>query len=80
MIAEGCRVTAIGAGRPARVALDGGRAVLADDVVVATAGYTPSLGLLGMMLAIPIFSLVVSAWLFPLACRDIIRDRGAATT
>ena len=36
--------------------------------------------LLGMMLAIPIFSLVVSAWLFPLACRDIIRDRGAATT
>jgi gamma-glutamylputrescine oxidase len=45
-IAEGCRVTALGTGRPVRVELDGGRAVLADDVVVATAGYTPSLGLL----------------------------------
>ena len=45
-IAEGCRVTAVDDGRPVRVELVGGVTVIADDVVVATAGYTPSLGLL----------------------------------
>ena len=45
-IAEGCRVTAIDDRRPARLQLDHGVTVIADDVIVATAGYTPSLGLL----------------------------------
>jgi hypothetical protein len=55
--------------------------VFVNGLVTPVIGYflTPWLGLLGMMLATPIFSLVVSAWLFPLACRDIVRDRGNAT-
>ena len=60
-IAEGCRVTAVNDGRPARVELDGGVTVIADDVVVATAGYTPSLGLLrGRILPMHLQALVTA--------------------
>jgi gamma-glutamylputrescine oxidase len=44
-IFERSRVRAVGHGRPARVELEGGAVVLADEVVVATAGYTPALGI-----------------------------------
>jgi len=40
------RVRAIGEGRPVTLALGGGDEVIADHVVVATAGYTAELGLL----------------------------------
>jgi O-antigen/teichoic acid export membrane protein len=51
--------------------------VFFNGLVTPAIGYllAPSHGLLGMLVAMPIFSLVVSAWLLPLACRDIIRDR-----
>jgi gamma-glutamylputrescine oxidase len=42
---EGARVRHIGTGRPARLELSGGGDVIADDVVIATAGYSPGLGL-----------------------------------
>lgn len=45
-IFEGARVSDIGPGRAARLELRGGGEVLADQVVVATAGYTPELGLM----------------------------------
>jgi len=35
----------------------------------------PSFGLFGVLLATPIFSLLVSAWLLPWACRDVIKAR-----
>jgi O-antigen/teichoic acid export membrane protein len=54
--------------------------VFVNGLVTPVVGYflTPSLGLLGMMLATPLFSLLVSAWLFPLACRDVIQNRREA--
>ena len=45
-IFEGARVAAIGGRRPLRLEIVGGDEVVADEVVVATAGYTPHLGLL----------------------------------
>ncbi|MBS1153007.1 MAG: dependent oxidoreductase, partial [Myxococcaceae bacterium] len=45
-ILEGAKVTSVGRDRPVRLQLDGGGEVIADDVVIATAGYTPGLGLL----------------------------------
>jgi gamma-glutamylputrescine oxidase len=45
-IYEATRVAAISGERPARVELSGGACVLADEVIVATAGYTAELGLL----------------------------------
>ena len=45
-IFEGARVTKIGDGRPVRVEVQGGGEVLATEVVAATAGYTPDIGLL----------------------------------
>jgi gamma-glutamylputrescine oxidase len=45
-IFEGARVSKVGDGRPVRVEVAGGAEVVADDVVVATAGYTPEIGLL----------------------------------
>ncbi|MGB8507548.1 MAG: FAD-dependent oxidoreductase [Pyrinomonadaceae bacterium] len=46
MIFEGARVSDIGLSRPARLQMNGGGEILADEVVVATAGYTPELGML----------------------------------
>ena len=43
-IVEGARVAQLSRGRPVKLQLDGGAAVIADDVVIATAGYTPGLG------------------------------------
>jgi gamma-glutamylputrescine oxidase len=45
VILEETRVTALGDGRPVCLEIGGGGEVRADDVVVATAGYTPQLGL-----------------------------------
>ncbi|HEV7241679.1 MAG TPA: FAD-dependent oxidoreductase [Thermoanaerobaculia bacterium] len=45
-IFEGARVTKVSDGRPVRVEVHGGGEVIADDVVAATAGYTPEIGLL----------------------------------
>ena len=45
-IFEGARVLDIGRGQPVQLTLAGGGTVEADSVVVATAGYTPNLGLL----------------------------------
>ena len=45
-IFEGARVTKISDGSPVRVEVQGGAEVLAADVVAATAGYTPDIGLL----------------------------------
>lgn len=46
VIFEGAGVLAVSDGRPVRVDLEGDRVVVADEVVVATAGYTPEIGLL----------------------------------
>ncbi len=45
-IFEGTRVTGIGDSRPVRLAIGGGGKIIADEVVMATGAYTPSLGLL----------------------------------
>jgi gamma-glutamylputrescine oxidase len=45
-ILEGARVVSIGRDRPVRLQLEGGGEVIADDVVIATAGYTSGLGML----------------------------------
>ncbi len=45
-IFEGARVLKVSDGRPVRVEVEGGAEVVADDVVAATAGYTPEIGLL----------------------------------
>jgi gamma-glutamylputrescine oxidase len=45
-IFENARVSAISNGRPVRIETQGGGEVLADEVVAATAAYTPDLGLL----------------------------------
>jgi gamma-glutamylputrescine oxidase len=45
-ILEGARVTSIGRDRPVRLQLEGGAEVIADEVVIATAGYTAGLGVL----------------------------------
>lgn len=45
-ILERTRVTAVGRGRPARLEIAGGGEIRAGEVVVATAGYTPDLGML----------------------------------
>jgi len=46
MIYEDARVSDIKPGHPTRLELNGAGEMLADEVVVATAGYTPELGLL----------------------------------
>ena len=46
IVLEHTRVIAVGRGRPVRLEVAGGGEILADEVVVATAGYTPDLGLL----------------------------------
>lgn len=43
---ESSRVSAVSGRRPVRIAIDAGGEVRADDVVIATAGYTPDLGLM----------------------------------
>jgi gamma-glutamylputrescine oxidase len=69
-IYENARVTRLGDGRPVCLALEGGGEVLASDVVVATAGYTSSLGLLrGRVLPIHLQAVVTD----PLDARA--RDR-----
>jgi gamma-glutamylputrescine oxidase len=45
-ILEDARVIAIGRGRPVRLEIAGGGEVVTEEVVVATDGYTPDLGLL----------------------------------
>lgn len=56
---EGARVKSVGPNRPARLELEGGGEVLADEVVVATAGYTPGLGLMrGRVLPLHLQALV----------------------
>jgi hypothetical protein len=35
----------------------------------------PHWGLFGVLVATPMFSLVVSAWLLPLACRDLLAKK-----
>jgi glycine/D-amino acid oxidase-like deaminating enzyme len=58
IIWERARVHAIGEPRPVRLTLDRGE-VIADEVVVATAGYTPALGLLrGRVLPVHLQALV----------------------
>jgi O-antigen/teichoic acid export membrane protein len=49
--------------------------VLANGLVTPVLSYflAPSLGLFGVVLAMPMFSLFVSAWLLPLASRDLLR-------
>jgi O-antigen/teichoic acid export membrane protein len=50
--------------------------VLVNGLVTPVLSYwlAPSLGLLGVVLATPLFSLFVSAWLLPLACRDLLKS------
>jgi gamma-glutamylputrescine oxidase len=45
-IFEGARVLSIGSEAPVRLAMAGGGEVCADEVIIATAGYTPGLGVL----------------------------------
>lgn len=67
MIFEGARVTAFRGRRPVHLALEGGGEVVANDVVVATAGYTPDLGLLrGRILPVHL-QVIVTAPLAPQA-------------
>jgi O-antigen/teichoic acid export membrane protein len=51
--------------------------VLINGLVTPVLSYflAPSLGLLGVMLATPLFSFAVSGWLLPLACRDLLEPR-----
>ncbi len=67
IVFEGARVTALRGRRPVRLALHGGGEVLADEVVVATAGYTGELGLLrGRILPVHL-QVIVTAPLEPRA-------------
>ena len=54
--------------------------VLVNGLVTPVLSYVlaPRWGLLGVVLATPVFSLLVSAWLLPLACKDLIKSRPAA--
>jgi O-antigen/teichoic acid export membrane protein len=54
--------------------------VLVNGLVTPALSYllAPSLGLFGVVLATPVFSLVVSAWLLPYACRDLLRRAPAS--
>jgi glycine/D-amino acid oxidase-like deaminating enzyme len=71
---EGARVRRIGAGRPVRLALDDGE-VIADDVVLATAGHTAELGLLrGRVLPVHLQVLVTEP--LDAIARDAIDWRG----
>jgi O-antigen/teichoic acid export membrane protein len=59
--------------------------LLVNGLVTPVVSYmlTPKLGLLGALLSLSAFSLVVSAWLFPVACWDLIGSavaRPAGTT
>ncbi len=66
-IFEGARVAAFRGHQPVRLDLHGGGEVVADNVVVATAGYTPELGLLrGRILPIHL-QVIVTAPLEPRA-------------
>jgi O-antigen/teichoic acid export membrane protein len=48
--------------------------LLANGLVTPILSYllAPTFGLFGVLIAMPIFSLVVSAWLLPWACRDLL--------
>jgi O-antigen/teichoic acid export membrane protein len=48
--------------------------LLANGLVTPILSYVlaPTFGLFGVLLAMPVFSLVVSAWLLPWACRDLV--------
>ncbi len=46
IILEGAKVASVGRDRPVRLQIQGGGEVIADDVVIATAGYTSGLGML----------------------------------
>jgi O-antigen/teichoic acid export membrane protein len=54
--------------------------VFINGLITPALGYVlaPSLGLFGLVLATPMFSLLVSAWLLPMACRDLVQHRHAA--
>ena len=74
-IFEGARVRAIGHGAPVRLQIEGGAVVLADDVVVATAGYTPGLGLFrGRVL--PVHLQVLATEPLDSAARDALGWKG----
>jgi len=55
--------------------------VLVNGLVTPVLSYflAPRWGLLGVVLATPVFSLLVSAWLLPLACKDLIQRRPGAS-
>lgn len=58
-IFEKARVSSMSSGRPVRIETQGGGAILADEVVAATAGYTQEIGLLrGRMLPLHLQVLV----------------------
>ncbi|HMI83396.1 MAG TPA: hypothetical protein VK550_04835 [Polyangiaceae bacterium] len=54
--------------------------LLANGLVTPILSYllAPSFGLLGVLVAMPVFSLVVSAWVLPWACRDLVSAPAAA--
>src|SRR5262249_4834800 len=75
IIYEGARVTALRGHRPVRIPLDGGGEVLADEVVVASPGYTSGLGLLrGGTLPVPL-QVIATAPLGPRAL-DVLGWKG----
>jgi O-antigen/teichoic acid export membrane protein len=55
--------------------------VLINGLVTPVLSYwvAPTYGLLGIVLATPFFSLVVNAWLMPLACADLVKTHRAPT-
>jgi gamma-glutamylputrescine oxidase len=74
-IYEGSRVTIARGRGPLRLETDMGAEIIADEVVVATAGYTPSLGLLhGRVL--PVHLQVVFTEPLRPADREVLRWRG----
>lgn len=75
LIFEGTRAARLSDGRPVRIEVEGGGEVIAADVVAATAGYTPGIGLLhGRILPVHLQVLVTE----PLtgAARDAVGWRG----
>jgi O-antigen/teichoic acid export membrane protein len=55
--------------------------LLANGLVTPILSYllAPTFGLFGVLVAMPVFSLVVSAWLLPWACRDLLSAPTAAS-
>ena len=54
--------------------------LLANGLLTPILSYllAPGLGLFGVLLAMPVFSLVVSAWLLPWACKDLVSSPAPA--